>query len=364
MSADIECVVVGAGVVGLAVAAALARSGVEVLVLEAQERAGEGISSRNSGVIHAGMYYPPGSLKARLCVRGRDLLYAYCAARNIAHRRCGKLIVAVTQGELPALRALAQRSAANGVDVRWLDAAEALALEPALRAAAALDSPATGIVDVPELVAALLGEVEQFGGRLLTRTPVDRVEREQRHYRVCAESGDSLSCQMLVNAAGLGAIALAARIEGMPGQLLARQYYGQGHYYSLRGKAPFTRLIYPLPGPASLGVHLGMDLAGRHRFGPDMRWVESVDHRFDDSRRAEFVAAIRNWWPGLPEQDLLPDFVGVRPKISGPGEAAADFLIQDESQHGLPGLVNLFGIESPGLTACLAIGEELAARRS
>lgn len=362
MSADFHVVVAGAGVVGLAIARALAQSGREVLVLEAAERAGEGISSRNSGVIHAGMYYPVASLKARLCVRGRDLLYAYCADRGIAHRRCGKLIVAVNESELPALRALQERAGVNGAPVNWLESNELRALEPALGAVAALDSPSTGIIDVPEYVNALIGDLEQAGGRLLTRTPVSRVERRDGLYWVESEGGDGISCQSLVNAAGLGATELAARIEGMDAGLVPRLYYGQGHYYGLRGRAPFQRLIYPLPGPASLGVHLGLDLAGRCRFGPDMRWIARPDYNFDDSQRERFADAIRAWWPTLDTADLQPDFVGVRPKIHGPDQPAADFLIQDQSSHGLPGLVNLFGIESPGLTASMAIAEEVLAR--
>lgn len=361
-AAGVDAVVIGAGVVGLAIARSLARSGLGVLVLEAAERAGEGISSRNSGVIHAGLYYPTGSLRARLCVRGRELMYAYCAERGIAHRRLGKLVVAVSEAERAALVALHARGLANGVPLEWLEADAVRALEPELRCVAALDSPSSGIVDVPELVVALEGEIGQLGGQLLCHTPVARIARAGTLWRVEAEGGDAISCRIVVNAAGHGALALAARTEGIDPATLPRAHHGQGHYYGLRGRAPFRRLIYPLPGPASLGVHLGMDLAGRVRFGPDLRWVDDLDYRFDDSRRAGFAAAIREWWPALRDEDLVPDFVGVRPKIHGPGEPQPDFRIDDARVHGLPGLVQLFGIESPGLTSCLAIGEELASR--
>ena len=356
MSVDIDTVVVGAGVVGLACARALAKAGTEVLVLEAEDRAGEGISSRNSGVIHAGMYYPTGSLKARCCVRGLELLYAYCAERGIAHRRSGKLIVATREQDLPGLRKIEAQAAANGVPVHWLDGPTALQLEPVLRCVAALDSPNTGIVDVPELVTALVGDIEAHAGRLVCRTPVQSVARIDGGFSVATPDG-ALSCRQLVNAAGLGAIALARQIQGLPAGLVPRPHYGQGHYYYARGKVPFSRLIYPLPGAASLGVHLGMDITGRCRFGPDMRWVDAPDYRFDDSRRGEFAESIRQWWPALRDEDLLPDFVGVRPKIHGPGEPSADFVVQGPSAHGMPGLVNLFGIESPGLTSCLALAE-------
>lgn len=356
MHIDIDSVIVGAGVVGLACARALARAGREVMVLESEDRPGEGISSRNSGVIHAGMYYPTGSLKARCCVRGLDLLYAWCAERGIAHRRTGKLIVATREEDLPGLRRIEAQAAANGVPVRWLDGPAALRLEPALRCVAALDSPNTGVVDVPELVTALLGDVESHGGRLLCRTPVQSVTPLAGGFRLGTPDG-ALNCRQLVNAAGLGAIALAQSTEGLPAALLPRPHYGQGHYYYARGKVPFSRLIYPLPGAASLGVHLGMDITGRCRFGPDMRWVEAPDYRFDDSRRGAFAESIRQWWPALRDEDLLPDFVGVRPKIHGPGEPAADFVVQGPQTHGLAGLVNLFGIESPGLTSSLALAE-------
>lgn len=364
---DIDVVVVGAGVVGLACARALVAAGRSVFVLEREARAGEGVSSRNSGVIHAGFYYPEGSLKARLCLRGRDLLYAYCAARGIPHRRTGKWVVATEAGEIPALEALLARGRKNGVTgLRLLDAAELGAGEPALRALAALESPDSGIVDAAALVQALEGEVERADARgesrVLCGIEVVSAERERDAFRVCTRAGDELTATALVNAAGLGACELAAQIEGLQPGHVPRLYYGAGHYFTSARRVPFSRLIYPLPEPGGLGVHLGFDLAGRPRFGPDLDFREHLDYRFDDSRRGRFAAAIRRWWPGLEDADLRPDFVGIRPKLVGAGEHNPDFVIQDASTHGIEGLVNLFGIESPGLTAALAIGEEVAVR--
>jgi L-2-hydroxyglutarate oxidase LhgO len=360
-SFDIDTVIVGAGVVGLAVARALALAGTEVLVLEAEDRPGEGISSRNSGVIHAGMYYPTGSLKARACVRGLALMYGYCQHRRVAHRRTGKLIVATREGDRAGLLAIQAQAQANGVEVRWLEGDQAMALEPALHCVAALDSPNTGIVDVPELITALIGDLEQHGGRVLCRTPVDSIIVESGAFDVRTAGGDKLRCRRLVNAAGLGAPALAAQIRGLDARHVPRLWYGQGHYYNLRGRSPFSRLIYPLPGSTSLGVHLGMDISGRCRFGPDMRWIDAPSYQFDDSHRGAFAESIRQWWPALREEDLTPDFVGVRPKLAGPGQPSADFVIQDAQMHGIAGLVNLFGIESPGLTSSLALGDMVAA---
>jgi L-2-hydroxyglutarate oxidase LhgO len=360
MSTDVDILVIGAGVVGVAIARALAMASRDVLLLEAQDRAGEGISSRNSGVIHAGMYYPTGSLKARLCVRGLKLLYDFCSARGVAHRRLGKLIVATSDRELPALRAIQAQAAINGAPVHWIDGDEAARREPQLRCVAALDSPTSGIVDVPELITALLGEAEQHGARLLTHTEVVRIAVDGGALRVHSSAGDSMTARCIVNAAGLGANALASAIAEARAPVPALRY-GQGHYYYLNGRSPFSQLIYPLPGAASLGVHLGMDLSGRCRFGPDMRWVSTPDYRFDDSRRAAFVDSIRQWWPAVDGERLLPDFVGVRPKLHGPGEPAADFVIQTPREHGVAGLYHLLGIESPGLTSSLAIAEHLCA---
>jgi L-2-hydroxyglutarate oxidase LhgO len=359
-AADIECVVVGAGVVGLSVGCELARRGAEVMVLEAEARPGEGISSRNSGVIHAGLYYPPGSLKARLCVRGRDLLYDYAARRGIPHRRLGKLVVATSNDEIPLLRSLHLRGIDNGVELQWLDGAAACAREPGLQCVAALDSPDSGIVDVAEFVMALSGELQQAGGQVLCNTSVVRVECIDGLYRILTADGDLLSCRHLVNSAGLGATALASCIDGFPPALVPRLWFGAGHYYTVHRRVPFSHLIYPLPNPGALGVHLGFDLAGRARLGPDLRYIDALDYGFDDSQRSVFAAAIRRWWPALRDEELAPDFVGVRPKLVGPGEHNPDFVIQTEAAHGMAGLVNLFGIESPGLTASLALGERVA----
>ena len=358
---DIDSIVIGAGVVGLAVARALALAGREVFVLEACERPGEGISSRNSGVIHAGLYYPQGSLKARLCVRGRDLLYAFCERRGVTHRRLGKLVVATSEAERAQLQALMPRAANNGVrGLRWLEAAQARQLEPALQCVAAIESPDSGIVDVPELVMALIGELEQAGGRVLCETRVSAVAREGALFRVDLASGDSVRCRRVVNAAGLSATQIAATISDLAPAHIPKLYFAAGHYYNLHRRAPFNRLIYPLPQAAGLGIHLGIDSAGRCRFGPDVRWIPAPDYRFDDGQREHFATAIRQWWPELKDDDLMPDFVGVRPKLVGPDEPSGDFVLQGPGVHGLPGLVNLFGIESPGLTSSLAIGEEVA----
>lgn len=359
---DIDVVVIGAGVVGLAVAHACVQQGRSVWVLEQAERAGEGVSSRNSGVIHAGLYYTPGSLKARLCLRGRDLMYAFCEKRGVPYRRCGKYVVANHAAELPELEALARRSAENGVVVRWVDRDEARREEPEIECVAALDSPDSGIVEVPEFVMALIGGIERDDSRVLCEVPVASIRCETEAFVIETARGESLRCRQIVNAAGLEATALAARIEDFDRGFIPRMHLAAGHYYSLRGRAPFRKLIYPLPEPSGLGVHLGFDLAGRARFGPDVRWVDEVDYGFDDSQREAFYKGVRRWWPGLADDALAPDFVGIRPKLSGPGEAAADFVIQDEATHRVPGLVNLFGIDSPGLTSSLAIGEEVARR--
>lgn len=359
----LDTVVIGAGVVGLAVARALARAGREVLVLEAEARAGEGVSSRNSGVIHAGFYYPPGSLKAQLCVRGRDLLYAYCAERGIWHRRTGKLVVATRAEELPQLRELERRAALNAVGpVQWLDAAAARALEPELHCVAALEVPISGVLDVAEYVMALLGDVEHHGGQVVCHSRVQRVNCAADGFVLFVDDAEALRCRHLVNAAGLGAQALAQAMQGFAPALVPPLHYASGHYYRVHGKAPFQRLIYPLPGVSGLGVHLGFDAAQQPRFGPDVRFTPQLDYQFDDSRRGEFAASIRAWWPALRDEDLLPDFVGVRPKLVGPGQPNPDFVVMDAAVHGIPGLVQLFGIESPGLTSSLALGEYVAQR--
>jgi len=360
---DTDTIVIGAGVVGLAVARALTQAGREVFVLECEARAGEGISSRNSGVIHAGLYYALGSLKAKLCVRGRELLYAFCERRGVTHRRTGKLVVASDWLEVEALRVLQQRAEANGVEgLRWIEGDEARGMEPQLHCAAAVESSTSGIVDVPEYVMALIGEIEQAGGRVACEMKVDAVHCEDGAFSVELEGGDRVRCRRVVNAAGLHSTHVARATSGLDVRHIPKQYYASGHYYRLRGKSPFSRLIYPMPQAAGLGVHLGMDSAGHVHFGPDVRWIDAPDYDFDDSQRVQFADSIRRWWPALSDDRLEPDFVGVRPKLVGPGEPSGDFVIQDAHTHGIADLVNLFGIESPGLTSSLAIGEEVARR--
>jgi L-2-hydroxyglutarate oxidase LhgO len=365
---DVDVVVVGAGVVGLAVARELVLQGREVMVLEAADAIGMGTSARNSEVIHAGIYYPAGSLKARLCVRGRQLLYAYCAARGIAHRRCGKLIVATTPSQYDALPGIVARARANGVDdLRLLAGPEAVALEPALACLGAIESPSTGIVDSHGLMLALQGELEQHGGLVVLRAPVQHLRVTTLGIEVRAAGGAALRARAVINAAGLGACALARHTEGLDPRHVPRPYYAKGSYFVLAGRAPFSRLVYPEPEPdrhlAGLGVHLTLDLAGQARFGPDVQWVSDPgDLQVDASRAIAFEAEVRRYWPGLPDGALQPGYAGMRPKISGPHEPAADFRIDDETVHGVRGLVNLFGIESPGLTSCLALGEEVARR--
>jgi L-2-hydroxyglutarate oxidase LhgO len=358
---SVDALVVGAGVVGLAVGRALAAAGLETVIAERHRGIGEETSSRNSGVIHAGLYYPPDSHKARLCVRGRELLYDYCGSRGVAHQRCGKLVVAA-EARLEALRALLGKSLANGVgDLQWLDGAGARELEPELRCAAALYSPSSGILDVHELMTALLGDFEAAGGMLAAGSEVTRMRVAAGGLEVAiASEGEAsvLLARRVVNAAGLGAVELARRIEGYPAQRIPRLHLAKGSYFSCPGR-PFRRLVYPLPDHASLGIHAGLDLAGNVRFGPDVEWVEAIDYAVDPRRAAHFGAAIRAFWPALDEARLQPDFAGVRPKLVGPGEPPADFLIDGPNEHGIPGLVSLLGIESPGLTAALALGEQV-----
>lgn len=365
---QIDAVVIGAGVVGLAVARVLALQGLEVMVLESENAIGTGTSSRNSEVIHAGIYYPAGSLKARLCVQGKQMLYAYCAERGVAHQRLGKLIVATRAEQVPQLAAIQAKAAANGVhDLRQIAAAEARALEPALRCEAALLSPSTGIVDSHGLMLALQGDLENAGGLIALCSPVRRIGVGQgtasHPLRVAAEDGTELAARCVVNAAGLHAVALAQRTEGLDKSLLPQASYAKGNYFTLVGKAPFSRLIYPVPEAAGLGVHLTLDLGGQAKFGPDVQWVDDpADWQVDPRRGDAFYAEVRKYWPDLPDGALQPGYAGMRPKISGPHEAAADFVIQGPAQHGVPGLVNLLGIESPGLTSALAIAAEVRQR--
>jgi L-2-hydroxyglutarate oxidase LhgO len=356
----VGCVVIGAGVVGLACARALALSGLQTVVLEEQAGIGRGISSRNSEVIHAGIYYPAGSLKARLCVEGRIQLYRYLAQRGIAHRKLGKLLVATDPSEIATLSGILSRARGNGVDsLRLLEAGAALALEPDLHCVAALHSPETGIVDSHALMLSLQADLESAGGVVAGLTPMIRAGRSSGRWEVTCGSGADyrISCDVLVNAAGLSAQKVAAAIEQMPATAVPPLNLARGCYFSCSGRSPFRRLIYPVPAQAGLGIHLTLDMAGQARFGPDVEWISSLDYSVDPARAQRFYAGIRRYWPKLPDDSLQPAYAGIRPKLCGPGEPDADFLIQGPAQHGLAGLVQLFGIESPGLTSALAIAE-------
>ena len=360
---SLDCVVIGAGVVGLAIARELALAGREVLVLEASGAIGTGTSSRNSEVIHAGLYYPPGSLKAQLCVQGRSLLYAYCVARAVGHRRCGKLLVATSPDQRGQLDAVLQAGQANGVtDLCLLTEREALAMEPELRCVGAVSSPSTGIVDSHALMLALQGDLEHAGGMVAFRSPMVEADCGPDGIRISTEGGTTLRVSLLVNSAGLAAPSVARRINGLDVRHVPQPYFAKGNYFSLAARCPFTRLVYPVPERAGLGVHLTLDLAGQAKFGPDVQWVLSPDDLVVDAARAvAFYAQIRKYWPGLPDGALMPAYAGIRPKIQAPDEPARDFVIQGPAVHGVPGLVNLFGIESPGLTSSLAIARYVRA---
>jgi L-2-hydroxyglutarate oxidase LhgO len=360
--ADVHTLVIGAGVVGLACARALALDGREVIVLESESAVGTGTSSRNSEVIHAGIYYPPGSLKAKLCVAGRLALYPYLAERGIAHRRCGKLIVATDAGQIAGLEKLQAQAKANGVgDLRMLSAAEARALEPRLSCVAALESPSTGIVDSHAFMLGLRGDAEDHGAAIAFRSPL--VAGSVREGGIELDVGGAepvrLSARSVVNSAGLYAQEVARSIEGFPADRIPPSYYCKGNYFSLSGRSPFSRLVYPAPESAGLGVHLTLDLAGQARFGPDVEWIERIDYDVDPERARVFYDAIRRYWPELKGGSLQPAYCGIRPKIQARGEPSRDFLIQGPGEHGVAGLVNLFGIESPGLTASLAIADHV-----
>jgi L-2-hydroxyglutarate oxidase LhgO len=359
---EVECVVVGAGVVGLATARALTLAGLEVLVLERAYTIGFETSSRNSEVIHAGLYYPAGSLKARCCVAGRQRLYPYCRRHRIPHTQIGMLIVATEQAELAGLERVAKTAQANGVDdLQWLSATQAQRLEPPLRCVAALLSPSTGIVDSHALMLALQGEAEAAGAMVVLRTPVlsGRVRDDSFDLVIGGEEPTTIRCRCLVNAAGLYAPALTRAIDGVPRETIPPAYFCRGVYFSLAGRPPFQRLVYPVPPPGGLGVHLTLDLAGQARFGPDVEWISEVDYTVNPGRADHFYGAIRAYWPELPSRALQPGYAGVRPKITGPKEPAVDFVVQGSEIHGVPGLVNLYGIESPGLTACMPLADEV-----
>ncbi len=355
----VDSVVVGAGVVGLAIARHLAISGHEVIVLERESAIGTDTSSRNSEVIHAGLYYPTGSLKATMCVEGRSALYDFCQQHGVTHQRLGKLIVATDASQQDALLAIQQKALANGVDdLRLLSSADVQTLEPALFCTAALLSPSTGIIDSHGLMLALLGGAEQFGATLALNSPLVSARITEAGFELAVGGREpmELACSRLINAAGLGAWSVAHAITGLATHHIPQRHLAKGNYYSLNGcRVPFSRLIYPVPEEGGLGVHLTLDLAGQARFGPDVEWVSQIDYQVAPERAAGFYASIRRYWPTLPNGVLTPAYAGIRPKLTGPGQGNADFLIQGPSRHGVPGLVNLFGIESPGLTACLAI---------
>lgn len=361
-----DVIVIGAGVIGLAVARQLAMSGRSVIVVERHARSGTETSSRNSGVIHSGIYYPPGSSKARLCVRGRDLLYEYCRSRQVPHDNCGKLIVAQA-AEAPRLEKLQAIAVRNGVmDLEWLDAAAIRVLEPAVRATAGLWCPSTGIVSAHDLMTAMEGDIEAAGGILAYRTAFASALPNSKGIEVALRSGEDMlrmECAALINSAGLGAPALVQQIEGYPVARIPAPHFAKGSYFEFSGRSPFRHLVYPMPSEAGLGVHGTLDLAGRLRFGPDVEWLDphlpEFDYTVATERGDSFYAAIREYWPGLPDDSLQPSYSGIRPKLVGPGQPAADFLIEGESQHGVAGLVNLLGMESPGLTSALAIAEEV-----
>ena len=357
----VEVVVVGAGVIGLAIAEALARAGHETVVVEAQPGIGGEISSRNSEVMHAGLYYPPGSLKARFCVRGRDRLEAFCAQHGVPHRLCGKLIVATRREQLAALMDIRANAAACGVALDWLEVDAVHRLEPELACVAALHSPRTGIVDSHALMLALQGEAERHGASFAFGSTVTSLVLDDDAVRIGIGGADpTVRARMLVNCTGLHAPHLAHAIVGFPEAQVPQSHLAKGSYFTLSGRTPFQRLVYPIPEPGGLGVHLTLDLGGRARFGPDVEWVERIDYTVDPRRGERFYEAIRAYWPGLRDGSLVPAYAGIRPKISGPGEPSADFRIDGPAVHGVRSVVNLFGIESPGLTCSLAIAEHVA----
>ena len=359
---QVDCVVVGAGVVGLAIARALAMAGREVIVLEAAEAIGTHTSSRNSEVIHAGLYYPKGSLKAKFCVEGKELLYRFCAERGVPHQRIGKVVVAADESEVGAVKSYVAKAEGNGVnDLRWLSATELRELEPAVVCVAGFLSPSTGIIDSHAFMLALQGDAENHGASIAFLSPVEsgEVRDEGIALNVGGAEPMSLMARSVINSAGLYAQNVARSLRGLPHETIPPQYFAKAHYYTLSGRSPFHRLVYPVATHAFLGVHVTLDLGGQTRFGPDVCWVDGVDYSFDDSREPLFYEAVRHYYPQLKDGALQPGYTGIRPKISGPDEPAADFMIQGPREHGVRGLVNLYGIESPGLTASLPIAERV-----
>ena len=359
-----DCVVIGAGVVGLATARALARKGREVLILESEAAFGTATSSRNSEVIHAGIYYTHGSLKERLCVEGRDKLYAFCDAYGVPYKRTTKVVYAAHDGEIPGLRKLQAHANTSGVYMTWLSRADVKRIEPNLKCAAALHSPLTGIIDSHAYMLALLGDAEENGATIVYNSPITsgRGEADGPILDVGGTAAMSLKAKTVINCAGLGAQPLSRTIQGIKPGSVPAQHYAKGNYFYLSGKPPFSRLIYPLPGHASLGLHYTLDLAGQGRFGPDLQWTNTIDYRVDESREASFYEAIRKYWPDLRDGALRPGYSGIRPKIQGPGDPSKDFAIQTPDQTGINGFVALYGIESPGLTSSIAIADYVADR--
>lgn len=359
-SESADAIVIGAGVVGLAIARALALAGREVLVLENHGSFGQETSSRNSGVIHAGIYYPPGSLKAHCCLRGKQLLYEYCTRHGVTAKRCGKLIIASSEIQRKKLQALQDNATRSGLDdLRWLEREQVHDMEPNVRARAGLYSRSTGIVDVHELMLALIADLEAAGGVLVPHNRVLAARPDSGGIELEVDDGGIcfVHARKVINAAGHGAVTIAQNTAGLADRHIPKTYPIRGHYFEHSGKLPFSRLIYPVPEDATLGVHVTVDVAGQARFGPDSEYVEAVDYKFDESRRSRFIDAIRDWYPGLDETRLRPGFVGVRPNLQRPGEGRQDFILSGAREHGINGLVNLFGIDSPGLTACLALAE-------
>jgi L-2-hydroxyglutarate oxidase LhgO len=359
-----QVLVIGAGVVGLAVARAIALAGHEVIVAEATHGIGNGVSSRNSEVIHGGMYYPADSVRAHHCIRGRRMLYEFCASHGVPHRRCGKLIVATSTPELAKIESIHKQGLLNGVEeLAMIYGNEVKALEPALACIAALHSPATGIIDSHAFMLALQGDLEERGGAIAFGTKIERLARTREGWEVgfVGTEAGNLLVDAVVNSAGLSAPDIARATEGYPLERAPRITMAKGNYFGFTGRPVFSRLIYPAPVDGGLGIHVTLDLAGRMRFGPDVEWIKEETYTVDPARADSFYARIRTYWPDLPDDSLVPDYCGIRPKLSGPGEPAADFVIDTPRQHGVPGLVHLFGIESPGLTSALSIADDVAA---
>jgi len=356
---EIDCVVAGAGAIGLAIARELAQADREVLIVESEEAFGRGVSSRSSEVVHAGMYYTPGSLRAQLCVEGKWLLYDFMKKHNVAHTSCGKLIVACEPQEVATLEGIVEKGAVNGVDdLEMLDQQDAMALEPELACVAAILSPSTGMMDSAGIMLALLGEAENAGATLATRSPVvgGRVGARQIEIDIGGAEPMTVGCNLFVNSTSLNAPDVASKLEGLDAVHVPTSYFGKGSYFSMAGKVPFKRLIYPCPVVGGLGVHLTIDVGGQARFGPDVEWVTQPNYDVDPARGDEFYALVRRYWPGLPDGVLQPSYAGIRPKIVPPGNQTQDFRIDGPQVHGVPGLINLFGMESPGLTSSLAVG--------